>query len=261
MRGCAFLSAAVLSAVFPLSQIHAAQTLTCQLAAVPFIVHSEGISERLGDITLQCSGGIGGTTYTGNFSVVVNLVNLTNRIAPNGDAMGVIFTADNGSGPVPVGTPGIIAANQITFNGFSFTLSPQGTVTLKLEDLRANITQLKAGAPPVIANLSFSAGTAPLIPTAQLQVAVPEPGLLDNFSGKLICQQRGATVPSTPGFSAFIHAGAVFTSTRVTEGFAGAFAPKSDQINLNADTGTRILVRYSGFPSSEIGRASCRERV
>jgi len=232
-----------------LSQIQAAQTLTCQPAAVPFIVHAEGISERLGDITLQCSGGIGGTTYTGNFAVVINLVNLTNRIAANGDAMGVIFTADSGSGPVPVSTPGIIAANQITFNGFSFTLSPQGTVTLKLEDLRANITQLEGAATPVIANLSFSAGTAPLIPTAQLQVAVPEPGLLDNFSGKLICQQRGATVPSTPGFSAFIHAGAVFTSTRVTEGFAGAFAPKSDQINLNADTGTRILVRYSGFPS------------
>jgi uncharacterized protein (TIGR03437 family) len=41
-----------------------------------------------------------------------------------------------------------------------------------------------------------------------------------------------------------------FTSTRVTEGFADALAPRSYAVaNLNADSGQRIIVDYSGFPA------------
>ena len=81
-------------------------------------------------------------------------------------------------------------------------------------------------------------------------VGYPAHGLYIGSSGKLICTQAGSPSPkSIVSFASFLAAGSVFTSTRVTEGFPDAFGPKSAPQNLNADTGTRIVVQYSGFPA------------
>lgn len=84
----------------------------------------------------------------------------------------------------------------------------------------------------------------------QLTVADAEEGLYVGFSSKIVCSQHGSPLPSNPSsFASFLASGAVFGTTRVTEGFADAFSPKSGFQGLNADTGTRILVSYSGFPA------------
>ncbi len=74
-----------------------AQTiLTCNSTSVPPIVHGEGIAERVGDIVLNCSGGMPAAQITGNLSIFLS-VNITNRVA--GTAVtDVAFTIDNGSG-------------------------------------------------------------------------------------------------------------------------------------------------------------------
>jgi uncharacterized protein (TIGR03437 family) len=81
-------------------------------------------------------------------------------------------------------------------------------------------------------------------------VGQPEHGLYVAYSGKLICTQTGSPAPqNVASFASFLASGSSFTSTRVTEGFADSFAPKSDPQNFTADTGTRIVVQYSGFPA------------
>src|SRR5258708_35044628 len=105
--------------------LKAQPVLTCQSTAVPPIVAGEGITERIGDIVMTCTGGAPGAQVTGNFSVFLN-VNITNHVSGN-TVTDVIFTVDNGSGPQPVNVPGnLTSVNQLTYNGLSFTLSPSG---------------------------------------------------------------------------------------------------------------------------------------
>ncbi len=70
------------------------------------------------------------------------------------------------------------------------------------------------------------------------------------FPTRSSAAKRDRRCRSNPAsFASFRAAGSAFTSTRVTEGFADSFAPLSDWPNQGADTGTRIIVQYSGFPS------------
>jgi hypothetical protein len=56
----------------------------------------------------------------------------------------------------------------------------------------------------------------------------------------------GSPSPDTFDLPSLFAAGTAFSSTRVTEGFASAFEAKA----AGSDTGTRFLVKYSGFPST-----------
>src|SRR5579862_3787612 len=109
-----------------------AQTiLTCDSTSVPPIVHVEGIAERVGDIVLNCSGGMPAQQITGNLSIFLS-VNITNRVAGT-SVMDVAFTIDNGSGPQPVNVPGTLTGlSSLVFNGVTFTLSPTGAATLRI---------------------------------------------------------------------------------------------------------------------------------
>ena len=69
------------------------------------------------------------------------------------------------------------------------------------------------------------------------------------YSTELVCAQNGSPLPSTINFQNLISTGTTFASTRITEGFAGAFQPLSGPANLNAQTGERFLIQYSGFPA------------
>ena len=79
------------------------QPLTCATGAVNPAVRAEGITETLGDILLNCSGGSLGTTITLNLVVFLN-VSVTNRISAT-NATDVSLTIDTGSGPAPAGVP------------------------------------------------------------------------------------------------------------------------------------------------------------
>ena len=79
-------------------------------------------------------------------------------------------------------------------------------------------------------------------------VGTPQTSLFASTSSRLFCPPSGAPLPETLSFSSLVSAQSIFTSTRVSEGFPSAFAPKSDWSNFKADTGVRILVRYTGVP-------------
>jgi uncharacterized protein (TIGR03437 family) len=236
------------SSVFGL--LKAQPVLTCQSTAVPPIVAGEGITERIGDIVMSCTGGTPGAQVTGNFSVFLN-VNITNHVSGN-TVTDVLFTVDNGSGPQPVNTPGmLVGTNQLVYNGLSYALSSMGSALLRIANIRAaaNLTGLGPNH-PINAFLSFNL-TGPPSTNSQLLVATAEPALLASFSSKIVCAPNGSPLPDNPAsFASFLASRAIFNSTRVTEGFADAFNPRSAPQNLNANSGTRIIVHYSGFPAS-----------
>ncbi|HEX5227917.1 MAG TPA: IPT/TIG domain-containing protein [Bryobacteraceae bacterium] len=236
-----------------LFSIAQAFALNCVPTTTPLIVHGEGITERTSDLVFSCSGGSAGDTLTANLYVFLN-VNITNRLASatSNTLTGVTLTADNGSGPQPLSTPPMLMGPAtLVFNGASFTLSPTGSVTLEISGLRGAANQLdfKPGATMQV-NLGVNGSTQFLLSTSQLLVGQPQHGLYVGYSGKLICAQAGSPAPANiTSFASFLAGHSAFTSTRLTEGYADSFGPKSAPQNLNADTGTRVVVQYSGFPA------------
>src|SRR5258708_10340856 len=93
------------------------------------------------------------------------------------------------------------------------------------------------------AYLSFNQ-QAPAFSSVQFTVAFTAPGLLTQSSSSQV-RCKGSSLPSTITLANLLARGTSFFSTRLTEGFASSFQPKDPL----SDTGTRIMVRYSGFPA------------
>lgn len=213
----------------------------------------EGITEGAGNIVLTCSGGTPGATLNVNVFIFLN-VNITNRLtsASSTTLQGIAFTADNGSGPQTItAPPSLEGPGTLVFNGAIFTLSASGAVTLQITGLRGAANQLDFDTTKSMqVSIGLNPSTEFSLPTDQLVLGKPEHGLYAGFSGKLICTQAGSpSAQNIASFASFLAAHSAFTSTRVTEGFADSFGPKSAPQNLNADTGMRIVVQYSGFPA------------
>jgi len=223
--------------------VHAAP-FVCTPTAVPALVHAEGLAERLGDILISCAGGAPGGVVGGNLTVFLNVA-VTNKLTNN--FTDVQMTVDNGSGPVAANVGAqLFGAGAVVFNGLSFTLSGSGQANLRISNLRgdANSMILTANLPdPITASLAFNQ-QAPAFPAVQLTVGFPAPGLLTQSSSSQV-RCKGSQLPSTITFVSLLSRGTSFFSTRLTEGFASSFQPKDPL----SDTGTRIMVRYSGFPA------------
>ncbi len=216
--------------------------LICTSSAVPTIVNSEGLAERMGDIVLTCSGGGPGQMVTGNLTLLLS-VPVTNRT--NEDfKTDVMLTVDNGlPAPPPPAFATAFSPVGVAFNGLGFNLSTFGGVTLRVSNLRGAVAQQGVGDPrPITVFVSFY-GTLPINTATPLSVGLPMRGLLASSSSTTIyCV--GSPTPSIPGISAFFAAGTSFHSTRLTEGWAGAFQKRG----AGNDAGTRILARYTGLP-------------
>src|SRR5580698_9387147 len=100
-----------------------AQSVVCVTSATPPLVRAEGLTERIGDIQLSCTG-TPGNTINANISIGLN-TNLTNRLSSGNTLTGIVFTVDSGSGPQPVLTPPLLySPTALTYNGVSLTFSP-----------------------------------------------------------------------------------------------------------------------------------------
>jgi uncharacterized protein (TIGR03437 family) len=221
------------------AQTSAGQT-RCTASSVPTQVRVEGLTERLGDIILQCSGSNPGAQLNGNLTVFLPIA-VSNRINSNNQATEVVLSVDYGSGYTATGIPALVTPAGVVFNGMSFVFPPSGGINLKVSGIRgAAFMAGTASAQPVIANLSF---TLPL-DRSQVVVAYPQLGLFTTlYTAGITCV--GSPLPSTFTVSNLFTAGTAFASSRLTEGFATAFLPRA----ANEDTGTRFVIRYSGFPS------------
>jgi len=195
----------------------------------------------MGDILISCNGGPPGGVVGGNLTVFLS-VNVTNKLANN--FTDVQMTVDTGSGPVPANVSARpFGVNGVVFNGLSFTLSGSGQANLRISNLRGDASHVSGPQQQIYANLAFNQQD-PAFSSVQFTVGIAEPGLLTQSSSSQV-RCKGSPLPSTITFASLLARGTSFFSTRLTEGFASAFVPKDPL----SDTGTRVMVRYSGFPA------------
>lgn len=213
-----------------------AATVLCVSSGAPALVRAEGVAERLGDILLSCSGPPGASA-SGSLMVFLG-VNVTNRISANGTA-DAILTLDPGAGPIA----GVVGgANAVSFSGFNLVLPASGRANLRISNLRGAVSQKGLnGSVPIDAFLSGPANLA--FDSPSVTVAFPQRALLASAWGTNVsCGE--SPLPSEVNLANLTSAGTQMVSVRVTEGYAGAFQKRG----ALEDSGTRILVRYSGFP-------------
>src|ERR1035441_9356401 len=118
-------------------------TARCQVSTSPVQVRAEGLTERLGDIVLQCSGSVPGAVFTGNFTLYLPVtVNVTNRVDANNQTRDAVVSVDLGSGFVPTAIAGQVSGSSISFNGISYTAPASGNVNLRISNVRAAMNQL-----------------------------------------------------------------------------------------------------------------------
>jgi uncharacterized protein (TIGR03437 family) len=218
------------------------------VSAVPTQVRAEGLTERMGDIILQCSGSNPGAVLAGNLSVFLP-ISITNRVDSTSTNLthDVILSVDYGLGPVPTGIAGLISNQIIAFNGLSITVPSSGNLTIRISNLRGAIHESGVVQPQAIrAQLIFSAPVSIPIDQPQPVVAFAQTGLFATFADRgITC--TGSPLPSSAiNVATLFAAGTAFVSTRITEGFGGAFLPRAQ----GEDNGTRFLVQYSGFPAN-----------
>src|SRR5271166_1205899 len=140
-----------------------AQTLPvsgqCAVSSVLAQVRSEGVTERMGDIILQCSGSNPGAVFSGNLSVYLPVA-ITNRLDSNSTNLThqAMVSVDYGSGFVATGVAGLINNQIVAFNGLNLTVPPSGHLNLKISNIRAAVYLLGPSPTPqsVQALLSFS---------------------------------------------------------------------------------------------------------
>ena len=223
--------------------------LICQPTASPILVRGEGLTERLGDIVLQCAGGIPNSTISGNLSVFLS-VPITNRVDASGFT-DLQFTVDNGNGSMPGNVrSAYLTPSNLAFSGLSFNLSPSGSVTLRLSNLRGAVNQLGLNsARQVTASLSFTAGSLVTLYNNVFAIGTAVRSLYSSSTSRLICSQYGTPPLTSLSFSDAIARNAGYSTIRVTEGFASSFGPHSDFDFQTGDFGTRILVRFTQIPA------------
>src|SRR5271157_253176 len=71
---------------------------SCMVSGVPLQVRAEGVTERMGDILLQCSGSHPGAALSGNLTIFLQGVNITNRVDANNQTQDAVLYVNYGSG-------------------------------------------------------------------------------------------------------------------------------------------------------------------
>ncbi|MEO8594787.1 MAG: IPT/TIG domain-containing protein [Candidatus Solibacter sp.] len=215
----------------------------CKVTTTPVLVAAEGLTERVGDLTLTCSASNPAAAISADFTLYLPFP-VTNRVDAANLTRDAILSVDLGSGFVPTGSAGLVSGSSITFHTASYNVPASGMLGLRISNVRGAINRLGYNTAAPVQVLGSLSSTLP-IDQSQFVLAYAQPGLLSNLSDTSI-SCYGSPAPQSLDMPALFAAGTALASTRVTEGFATSFAARA----AGADTGTRFLVKYTGFPDT-----------
>ena len=229
-----------------LAAIAPAQTfspLNCVATAVPALVRLEGLAERVGDINLNCTGGTPGGLVRGDIRVISFGGNITNKLNPDPNTLDAVLTVNTGAGEISTGAiPQLRANNQFDFAGMNFTLGASGNASFRITNIR--VVPPQNPEQPFQLALATNGPSAIRVDNSPLIVGIATRGLLGSYSSAFICTVSG--LPSIITFASLLSSNTRFASMRFTEGFSESFIKRTPL----SDHGTRILVRFSGFPAT-----------
>jgi uncharacterized protein (TIGR03437 family) len=209
---------------------------TCSVSSSAASIHVEGLAERVGDITVACTGGSGGTINT-LVAIALN-ANVTNRLDVNGNLTGVTITGSGVANQIP---PALNSANVVLFSSVNV---PGTSPVFTISGLRVAVPTVTTGGTNPFINASVNANQLAL-PTQPIVVAISAPTLLASyFNYGLPC--TGSPAPASIDVPTLIATGTASSTLRVTEASLAGFTPKTP----GADFGVRILVTISGYGSN-----------
>ena len=221
-----------------------AQIPTCAAASNPALVHQEGLAERVGDLTLNCSGGTAGNSVSATLFVSLN-TNITNRLDSNGLPQGITLSVSTGTGAVPTGSVTLSAPSTLSVSALNYTVPSVAAtpVTITLSGIRAAVASLSNGSAPAVVTATVQ-GTGAQFGAAQpITVAIGSPTLLQStLNNGVPC--NGSSLPATLDFTSFV-SGSTSSTVRATEASQAAFSTKKP----GDDSGSRILVSLTGYGS------------
>lgn len=232
-------------ALLSIPTAHAAvASLICHSTGVQAVVRSEGLTERLGEMVFTCNGNIPGGDVGASFSVFLN-VPVTNRIGGDG-LTDATLTVDAGPGTIPATVRGrLIGSNAIIFEHLNWTLTSLAVSNIKIANIRVNATGPSNRA--IVASVATNGISRIVTNQPNLTIGYTQPGLLANSSTtSILCDGSPLPEDGIVTVSNLYTAGTRVSSLRVTEGAANGFEPRQ----LNTTSGTRIVVKYSGFPTA-----------
>ncbi|MBX5495678.1 MAG: hypothetical protein IRZ15_10120, partial [Bryobacteraceae bacterium] len=166
-------------------------------AGVPPLARAEGITELVGDIVLNCSGG-SGAAITANVQIFLN-TNVTSRITSGNTTEALLL----------LGEPATASLNTNAFQGqlaganslvwLNVPILPPGTTvqTIRITNVRANatgVTTVNPNLPPslipsqIVALISISGTTSVPVNNPQQIVAFVQPGLVSSAGSATLRQ-------------------------------------------------------------------------
>ncbi|MDE3198448.1 MAG: hypothetical protein KGN84_19015 [Acidobacteriota bacterium] len=207
-----------------------AQQPACVYTTIGANVHQEGLAERIGDLTITCSGGTVGAAVSLQMFVTTNAV-ITNRLDSAGDLTGITLTG------ATFASLSQTSASTLSFTAVSYVAAPGPTV-ITIGGIRVAVAPLQAGAPITASILGVGAQFSP---SAPLVVATPQATLLASLLNNGVpC--GGSSLPSTLDFLSF-SASSLVSTIRLTEAAVSSFSAKEP----GADSGVRIMVNITGY--------------
>ena len=222
-------------------------TPSCQATSTNPNLHAESLAERVGDLTLICSGGVSGAVVQPLLYITLNTT-VTNRLDANGSPTGITTTVDTGTGPVTV-SPSfrLSGGSTLVVNVLSYTVPAvvNQSVSIKFSGIRAAVAPLASGTTSVQVTASI-VGIGVQLPVglaAGLGTTV-QTLLASAINNGVPC--NGSLLPSTLDFNGFLNASTSVSTVRVTEVRTTSFTAKQP----GDDSGVRFLVKLSGYGSA-----------
>ena len=208
----------------------------CTLSNTVATVHQEGLTEKIGDIVANCSGGTVGNTVSLNIFITLN-TNITNRPDANGVPTGITLTG------ATLGSLVQTSATTVNLSSVNFTVTGS-PVIIDISGILAAVAVLSGGSSigsqPIVTASIIGIGANFPAPTP-IPVAIGQTTLLASvLNNGVPC--IGSPLPTTLDFPTFA-TNSESSAVRITEANPNSFTLKQP----GADTGMRILLKVAGY--------------